>query len=67
MCGKDYGQDIRQSLRHKHSPLNFHLIQRGNISFPKATKLKNPGIVWDTRQPLLIMINHYKIQYMVNN
>ena len=31
------------------------LIQRGNISFPKATKLKNPGIVWDTRQPLLII------------
>ena len=33
MCGKEYGQDVRQSLRHKHSPLNFHFIQQGNISF----------------------------------
>ena len=22
---------------------------------PKSTKLRNPGIVWDTRQPLLII------------
>ena len=33
MCGKEYRQDVRQSLRHKHSPLNFHFIQQGNISF----------------------------------